>query len=239
MGNDANHSLMGSQAIRIDSVHQGDLDGYKGVYHINAVDEVTQFEVVCTLEKISERYLMPILKQMLETFPFTLLGFHSDNGSEYINKQVAQLLEQLRIEFTKSRSRHSNDNALAESKNAAVVRKMFGHAHIPQRWAPLINDFNQQHLNPYLNYHRPCFFPEIRTDAKGKQRKRYLYDNMMTPYDKLKSLPNADRYLKSGISFEILDKVAYQISDNQAADLLKKARHKLFKTINGQGLNTG
>jgi transposase InsO family protein len=86
-----------------------------------------------------------------------VLGFHSDNGSEYINKRVADLLEKLLIEFTKSRSRHSNDNALAESKNGAVVRKLFGYSHIPQRWAPLINDFNQQYLNPYLNFHRPCF----------------------------------------------------------------------------------
>jgi transposase InsO family protein len=156
--------------IRIDTVHQGDLDKQKGVYHINAVDEVTQFEVVCTVEKISEIYLIPALDQLLETFPFTILGFHSDNGSEYINKRVAELLEKLRIEFTKSRSRHSNDNALAESKNGAVVRKLFGYSHIPQRWAPLINDFNQQHLNPYLNFHRPCFFPETQTDDKGKQR---------------------------------------------------------------------
>lgn len=225
--------------IRIDTVHQGDLDKQKGVYHINAVDEVTQFEVVCSVEKISERYLIPALEQMLDAFPFTLLGFHSDNGSEYINKRVADLLEKLRIEFTKSRSRHSNDNALAESKNAAVVRKQFGYSHIPQRWAPLINDFNQQYLNPYLNYHRPCFFPETRTDHKGKQRKVYRYENLMTPYDKLKSLPNAKDYLKSGISFEILDKAAHQISDNQAADQLQKARQKLFKTIHGQVLKTG
>ena len=109
--------------IRIDTVHQGDLDKHKGVYHINAVDEVTQFEVVCSVEKISERYLIPALEQLLETFPFTVLGFHSDNGSEYINKRVAELLEKLRIEFTKSRSRHSNDNALAESKNGAVSQK--------------------------------------------------------------------------------------------------------------------
>ena len=112
--------------IRIDTVHQGDLDKQKGVYHINAVDEVTQFEVMFTVEKISEIYLIPALDQLLETFPFTVLGFHSDNGSEYINKRVAGLLEKLRIEFTKSRSRHSNDNALAESKNGAVVRKLFG-----------------------------------------------------------------------------------------------------------------
>ena len=225
--------------IRIDTVHQGDLDKQKGVYHINAVDEVTQFEVVCTVEKISERYLIPALEQLLKTFPFTVLGFHSDNGSEYINKVVAELLEKLRIEFTKSRSRHSNDNALAESKNGAVVRKLFGYSHIPQRWAPLINDFNQQHVNPYLNFHRPCFFPETRTDDKGKQRKIYPYENMMTPYDKLKSLPCASDYLKPGLNFEILDKLAHQISDNQAADQLQQARQKLFKTINGRTLKTG
>jgi transposase InsO family protein len=217
--------------IRIDTVHQGDLDKHKGVYHINAVDEVTQFEVVCTVEKISEQFLIPALEQILEAFPFTLLGFHSDNGSEYINKRVAALLEKLRVEFTKSRSRHSNDNALAESKNGSVIRKLFGYSHIPQRWALLINDFNQRHLNPYINFHRPCFFPEIQTDKKGKQRKIYRYDNMMTPYDKLKSLPDSKTYLKPGVSFEILNKLAHQISDNQAADQLQKARQKLFKII--------
>jgi transposase InsO family protein len=225
--------------IRIDTVHQGDLDKQKGVYHINAVDEVTQFEVVCSVEKISECYLIPVLEQLLETFPFTILGFHSDNGSEYINKRVAELLEKLRIEFTKSRSRHSNDNALAESKNGAVVRKLFGYGHIPQRWAPLINDFNQQYLNPYLNFHRPCFFPQTRTDDKGKQHKIYRYENMMTPYDKLKSLPRAKDYLKPCVNFEILDRLAHQISDNQAADQLQKARQKLFKTIHGRTLKTG
>jgi hypothetical protein len=44
--------------IRIDTVHQGDLDGCKGVYHINAVDEVTQIEIVVSVEKISEQYFM-------------------------------------------------------------------------------------------------------------------------------------------------------------------------------------
>jgi hypothetical protein len=67
-----------------------------------------------------------------------------------------------------------------------VIRKLFGYGHIPQHWAPLINDFNRQYLNPYLNFHRPCFFPETRTDDKGKQRKIYLYENMMTPYERLK-----------------------------------------------------
>ena len=194
--------------LRIDTVHQGDWDKQKGVYHINAVDEVIQMQMVLSLEKISERYLIPILKQLLADFPLVIQGFHSDNGSEYINKRVAELLEKLRIEFTKSRSRQTNDNALVESKNGHVVRKIFGHGHIPQRWASLINDFNRQHLNPYINYHRPCLFPVIITDSKGKQRKRYPYQSLMTPYEKLKSLPDADQYLKPGITFEILDAIA-------------------------------
>ncbi len=65
--------------IRIDTVHQGDLDGKKGVYHINAVDEVTQFEVVVSVEKISEAYLIPALEELFAAFPFTIINFHSDN----------------------------------------------------------------------------------------------------------------------------------------------------------------
>jgi transposase InsO family protein len=101
---------------------------------------------------------------MLASFPFIILGFHSDNGSEYVNRRVAGLLEKLFIEFTKSRSRHSNDNALAESKNASIVRKTFGYQHIAQKWAPEINEFNRKYLNPYINYHRPCFFPVVIID---------------------------------------------------------------------------
>jgi hypothetical protein len=109
--------------LRVDSVHQGDLDGIKGVYLINAVDEVTQFQAVFAVERISEAYLLPVLAAMMDAFPFVIRSFHSDNGSEYINYKVANLLEKLRIEQTKSRSRQTNDNALAESKNASTGRK--------------------------------------------------------------------------------------------------------------------
>jgi len=217
--------------IRIDTVHQGDLDSRKGVYHINAVDEVTQFEIVVSVERISELYLMPALRILLSAFPFKIINFHSDNGGEYVNKTVAKLLEKLRIEFTKSRPRQSNDNALAEGKNAAIVRKFLGHSHIPQRYAARLNEFNQAALNPYVNYHRPCLYPTIITDSKGKVRKKYEYKNMMTPYEKLKSLENAAQYLKEGISFKRLDDVAQAMTDNEAADYLQQQRKLLFKQI--------
>ena len=220
--------------IRVDTVHQGDLDKIKGVYHINAVDEVTQFEVICSTQKISEQFLIPILIQMLEQFPFVIKGFHADNGSEYINRAVAKMLNKLLIELTKSRARHSNDNALVECKNGAIVRKHLGFMHIPQKWAPLINQFTTHFLNPYLNFHRPCFFPEIKTNSRGKQIKTYPYRCMMTPYEKLKSLPDPDHYLKSHITFKTLDDIAYEMSDNEAAKQLNEEKAKLFKTIFGR-----
>lgn len=224
--------------IRIDTVHQGDLDGRKGVYHINAVDEVTQFEVVVSVEKISEHYLIPALEILLASFPFNIINFHSDNGSEYVNKTVAGLLGKLLIEFTKSRPRQSNDNALAEGKNAAIVRKVFGYTHIPQRYAQLLNEFNQAALNPYVNYHRPCLYPTIIIDNKGKQKKKYEYKNMMTPYDKLKSLPDAQQYLKAGITFKELDDISKAMTDNEAADFLQQQRSILFKNIHEDKLKS-
>ena len=217
--------------IRIDTVHQGDQDKQKGVYHINAVDEVTQYEVICSVEKISENYLIPILEELLKAFPFAIINFHSDNGSEYINKVVARLLNKLHVAMTKSRARHSNDNALAESKNGSIVRKYLGYVHIAQKWAPLINEFNRKHLTPYINFHRPCYFAEIKIDKNGKEKKTYPYRCMMTPYEKLKSLPNAVGHLKEGISFEVLDRQMLAQSDLQAAKAMKKAQAELFRQI--------
>jgi transposase InsO family protein len=217
--------------IRVDTVHQGDQDGRKGLYHINAVDEETQFEIVCAVEKISERYLIPVLEQLLDQFPFVILSFHSDNGSEYINQHVAKLLKKLLIELTKSRARQSNDNALVESKNGSIVRKHLGYSHIRQHWAPLVNQFHQDYLNPYINYHRPCFFPVTKIDAKGKQRKTYPYEAMMTPCEKFLSLPKPSQYLKRGVTLKQLNAIALEITDNEAAKRLKGAKQQLFKTI--------
>ena len=218
--------------LRVDSVHQGDLDGIKGVYLINAVDEVTQFQIVFAVEHISEAYLLPVLEAMMDAFPFVILGFHSDNGAEYINHRVAKLLKKLLIEQTKSRSRQTNDNALAESKNASTVRKYLGYSHIPQHFANQVNTFTVEVLSPYLNFHRPCHFSTEYTDKKGRIRKRYRYQDMMTPYEKFRSLPEAERYLKKGASMKRLDAMAAECSDNDAAQRLNEARTKLFQLIN-------
>lgn len=215
--------------VRIDTVHQGDLEYEKGVYHINVVDEVTQWEVVGAVEGISEYFLAPLLHDLLAQFPFHIIEFHSDNGSEYINRIVAEILNRLLIRQTKSRPRHCNDNALVEGKNGAVVRKHMGYIHIPRTHAPDINTFYMNRFNGYLNYHRPCGFATTSIDEKGKQQKKY--DIYLIPYEKLKSIPNVDQYLKEGITFAQLDKIAYEKSDNECAALMQKAKQTLFKTF--------
>lgn len=75
------------------------------------------------------------------------------------------------------------------------------------------------------------FFQETITDAKGKERKKYSYKDMMTPYEKLKSIPEASQYLKDGVTLVQLDAQAAEMSDNDAALALNNARKKLFKDI--------
>lgn len=219
--------------IRIDSVHQGDHDGIKGLYHINAVDCVTQWQIVASVQTISEAHLLPVIEQMLEQFPFEILGFHADNGSEYVNHRVATMLDKLRIEFTRSRPRNSNDNALAETKNGAVVRKVFGYAHIPQRHAARFNTFCVEYLNPFLNFHRPCLFATDVPDAKkpGRIKRVYRPRDAMTPLDKLASLPEAHKYLREGITLEHLHELARALTDVQAAEELNEARAALFRRV--------
>lgn len=122
---------------------------------------------------------MPTLAALRDSFPFVILGFHSDNGSEYVNHRVAALLRKLLVEFTKSRARQTNDNALVESKNGSALRKHLGYQHIPARYAQHVNAFSTEVLTPYLNYHRPCWLLEETIDSKGRRRKHYSQHHLM------------------------------------------------------------
>jgi len=215
--------------IRVDSVHQGDLDKAKGVYHINLVDEVTQWQIVGCVEGISERFLLPLLKDLIAQFPFKVINFHSDNGSEYINKQVAKMLNRMIIKQTKSRARKSNDNALVESKNGSTIRKHMGYRHIPRKYASSINEFYKKYFNIYVNYHRPSGFSTDTINGKGKIRKKY--DQYLMPYEKFLSLENPGQFLKENITVQTIEGIAKEKSDNEYAALMQKEKAKLFKSF--------
>ena len=215
--------------LRVDTVHQGDLEGVKGVYHINAVDEVTQWQVVGATEQISETCLLPVVEGMLAQFPFEIRGFHSDNGSEFINYRVSELLNKLLIEQTKSRPRRSNDNGLVEAKNGAVVRKHMGYTHISAPHAEAVGNFYEEYFNPYLNFHRPCGVPELVVNAKGKTKRVYRW--YATPWEILRQLPGLAGHLKSDVAIQDLERQARAQTDMAAAKEMQQAKQKLFASF--------
>ena len=215
--------------LRLDTVHQGDQPEAKGVFHINAVDEVLQWQVVGSTPRISEAYLKPVLEDMMRQFPFRIRGFHTDNGSEFINKTVAELLNKLLIEQTKSRPRQSGDNGLVETKNGAVIRKHIGYGYIDAGHADRIDSFYRQFLNPYLNYHRPCAQPDVEIDEKG--RKRVRYRRYQTPLETLLALDKPAQYLRQGLSINALKRIAAVLSDTEAALRMQQAKNRLFEKL--------
>lgn len=219
--------------LRVDSVHQGDKDGEKGVYHINLVDEVTQWEVVVCVQGISEQFMIPALIAALDLFPFKLVNFHADNGSEYINQKVAGLLQRMLVNLTKSRTYHTGDNGLAETKNGSIIRKALGWIHIPRTPdnVTAINRWYSAWFIPYLNFHRPCGYRVTELDSKGKRTHKYPKAGYNVPYEKLKSLPSAEQYLKPGITFELLDLRAYAMSDSQWAEAMQLQKTAMWESI--------
>jgi transposase InsO family protein len=215
--------------LRVDSVHQGDYNGEKGVYHINLVDEVTQWEIVICVSAINEAMLEEALAIALELFPFVIRNFHSDNGGEFINGLVAGLLNRIIVTQSKSRAGRTNDNALVEGKNGSIIRKHMGYWHIERSYAPEVQRFYLAHFNNYLNYHRPCAFATVTVDEKGRRTKHY--ETYVTPYERFKSLRKAKRYLKPGITFAELDKKAMSQTDNESARMMQEAKDKLFRKV--------
>lgn len=216
--------------VRVDTVHQGDRsDGTKGIYHLNAVDTVTQWQVVGAVETISDVHLLPVLEAMLHQFPFRIRGFHADNGSEFINHQVAEMLNRLLVdEFTKSRANRSTDNALVEGKNGAIVRKHIGYGWIDRGHAEEFEQFYRRWLNPYLNYHRPCGFAFVITDQRGRRKRHYRQQDYATPYEKLCSLPDWNKCLKKGVLPEQLKRRALEQSDTESAQAMQTAKQRLL-----------
>jgi hypothetical protein len=215
--------------LRIDTVHQGDQDGVKGTYHINAVDEVTQWEIVAAAPQISEYWLIPLLEHLLEQFPFVIRGFHSDNGSEFINYTVARLLDKLLIEQTKSRAHRTGDNGLVESKNGSVVGKHMGFGHIAAPHAEAVDRFHRRYLNPYINFHRPCAVAEIVEEPNGKRRR--IYRQWATPFEIFTQAPHCESCLRPGVGMADLERFAQTQSDTEAAIEMQKAKRQLMAGI--------
>ena len=107
-----------------------------------------------------------------------------------------------------------------------------GYGYIAEELAPRINQFCVDYLNIYLNYHRPCGYRIEKRKSEISKRIYYKYGDYQTPYQRFKNMENAEMYLKEGVTFEQLDKIEKEHSDNDFAEILSREKQKLFKEIN-------
>lgn len=178
---------------------------------------------------INELTMEATLGRALLGFPFRISGFHSDNGGEYINKKVSELLSDGLARQTKSRANRTGDNALVEGKNGSVLRKLMGHWHIQRGHAGEIDDFYSDWYNQYLNYHRPCGFAEVSVDERGRRRRKYkIY---RTPCEAFLALKKPEQYLRDGLVLEDLKKTAAAHTANGYARLMQPEKEKLLRNV--------
>ncbi|MDZ7651072.1 MAG: hypothetical protein U5L03_00115 [Burkholderiaceae bacterium] len=156
---------------------------------------------------------------------------------------MAKLLDKLRVEFARSRPRHSNDNGLAETKTARSCARPSGYTpHRREHHAGRFDTFCREYLNPFLNFHRPCLFAtevpdpeETRPHQAGVPPAR-CDDAAGQAGQPWRSSAVAAR----GITLQDLQALACALTDVQAAEELNAARQALFKrTPCTRGLNPG
>lgn len=193
------------------------------------VDEVIQWKLNVSVPYISELYMNEILEKLLVCYPCIIINFHSDNGNEYINQVVASLLSRLSITQSKSRPRHSTDNGLIETKNGSVIRHFMPRGYIAKDKYEEMNEFFFSYFHEYLNFHRPCLFPTVNVDSKGK--KKVSYTECMTPYQKLISLPDYEQYLKPEITKESLHDIHVKQNHVECLKIMDSKRRQLLEKV--------
>ena len=127
-----------------------------------------------------------------QRLPFKLLGLDSDNGSEFINQDLARWCHHEGITFTRSRPYKKNDNCFVEQKNGAIVRRVIGRDRYSSKQSYETLNRIYYLLRLYVNFFQPAMKLVSKTRHGAKVYR--VYDTALTPYQ---------RVLKSGVIEEV------------------------------------
>ena len=205
--------------VRVATVQSVDTDPFGNLYLIELADEATAFRVVQAVAHLDTSHLIPAIHTLRRDFPFTVVGFHVARDSKPAERRVATLLQTLHtVPATEGLPRPRLDQPREADRDVAAV-----------------NAFLEQTLATYLNYHRLCSFSSERVDAGGRIRVVHRDADIMTPYERLRSLPEASACLTPGTTLAQLDAVAAAMSDNEAARAVAETRDRLFPPAGSPG----
>ena len=172
----------------------------------------------------AHRWVKEQIAVMRNNLPFPMLGVDSDNGSEFINRQLFDWCRENKIQFTRGRPYRKNDNCFVEQKNGDVVRKTIGHARFEGETAQKALAEVYQYLNPLLNY----WYPTLQLIAKEKLpsgRYKKIYEKVAkTPCQRLLESPHISDACK-----DELRRRAASLNPVKLKRAMDEARDRLLK----------
>lgn len=142
------------------------------------------------------------LKHIQERLPFLLEHIHPDCGTEFLNQIVMKWCEDEKVEVSRSRSYHKNDNGYIEQRNGHIARRWLGYSRLGNReLLPKIIKF----LDMVCLYHNHLIAQRLCIGTKelpnGKHRKVYE-KNGMTPFTRLCANESISEEIKSKLKIE-------------------------------------
>ncbi len=156
------------------------------VYTVNTVDIATGWTEPRAIWGKGEKSAFEAIRSIEEAFPFKLLGFDSDNGSEFINWHLYKYFTRRKspVEYTRSRSYQKNDNAHIEGKNWTHIRQYLGYQRFDKpQIVDMLNDIYKNYWSLFFNF----FIPSSKIISKQRTGSKIIkrHDAPRTPLDRL------------------------------------------------------
>lgn len=172
--------------------HSGNSASGEFAHTLNVTDIHTTWTESRAVLGRGEEAVQRALNEIAGVLPFALLGVDSDNGSEFINWHLKNWCERKQIQLTRGRPYKKDDNAHIEQKNWTHVRKLLGWDRYDTHEAvAAINDLYGHELRLWLNLYLPSvkLLRKVRVGSKVRR----VYDGPRTPFERVKTCPQADR----------------------------------------------
>lgn len=192
------------------------------VYTIDTVDIATGWTEQRAVWGRGETGVLEQIRDIERALPFPLLGFDSDNGSEFLNYHLLRHFTERKepIRFTRSRAYHKDDNAHIEQKNWTHVRQWLGYERLDRlEMVPLLNELYCSEWRLFHNF----FCPSVKLLSKERVGSKTIkrHDSPKTPYQRIIESPHVLDQVKKSLSKELEKLNPFMLRKTMEAKLKK------------------
>lgn len=198
------------------------------MYTLDLVDIASGWSEQRAVFGKSKHNVVNQIKDIEQSLPFPLLGFDSDNGTEFINYTLMKYFmhrPKYPVQFTRSRPYHKNDNAHVEQKNWTHVRYWFGYSRFDTPKA--VDLFNDLYKNEWRLYHN-FFLPSVKLISKERIGSRWIkkHDKPKTPFRRLMQ----SRHINTEQKKALLDQYQ-QLNPFKLKEIINSKIKRIFEAV--------